>query len=261
MPPKKGYFSLSCHVRNETAVIAEIYEKKQFMFSYSGHNFENKCDILQFHSDLLAEGYLELKALDGAKLEPEDEIYMSEANPTFLTLKNTLKRDLEISFDPIAQYLIPHKDSNRVCFAACLWHSFKLLTGRSLDIFEVMEKLYDHHHHIYGNWSLGSMAFHALSSREYSLRIHRYYSLELIEQQLVMNKPVIVSIQGEIEGAIKPFLDGHLLTVVGLDEKSVIVLDSASNTRVEVLKRYPMPSFLKAWERRNYTAFTFEKKI
>ena len=71
----------------------------------------------------------------------------------------------------------------------------------------------------------------------------------------------MVSIQGELKGAYKPFYDGHLIILTSINDEYVECLDSATEDVEKVKKEYCIKEFLAAWTRRNNVTFIFQKKF
>lgn len=258
LPPKQGYFSIICYHESDRQEIARILPSKQMMYSFKGKIFSNDCDILKFHTNSSIVT-LEILAHDGAKIQKLDEIVFSSSEKNE-QLTDNVSKVLEILFEPKAQYLVEHQDNYRICFPCSIYHALRLLKEDEYSLNQIMDRVFDSEHQIYGNWSLGSFGTYAITSRKWMMKIHRQFSWDEMKAEISQNKPVIVSVQGELKGAQKPFLDGHLMTVAGYDENSIQVLDSACNKNEDVLRSYLKNDFLIAWSRRNNTAFTFEKK-
>jgi hypothetical protein len=87
--------------------------------------------------------------------------------------------------------------------------------------------------------------------------VSRFNSFENLYNHLRKGIPVAVSVRGHIHGAPRTYNNGHLLVVVGYDSKTkqVICHDPAVSETKLVKIKYPLKSFLQAWERSHRLAY------
>lgn len=150
----------------------------------------------------------------------------------------------------IAQLAIEHADNSRICSPTSCTMLVQYLTGVYKDPIEFAEKSFDTGLSVYGSWPCNiAHAFEHCNGAIY-FAVKRMNSFTDLHRQLIKGIPVVVSVRGNLPGALKPFPHGHLLVVVGWDNKTREVLchDPAAETNEKVFKRYPIADFLRAWE-------------
>ena len=85
-------------------------------------------------------------------------------------------------------------------------------------------------------------------------------SLEDLKYHLRNKGPVGISIKygrGQLSKSPLVKTSGHLITLIRLDEKEALVLDSAQKTRKEVLTVYTTKELLEAWVRHQRFCYFF----
>lgn len=150
----------------------------------------------------------------------------------------------------VSQFKVDHPESRRLCSPTSCSMVAGYLRGEHIDPVEFADNVFDHGLEIFGSWPF-NMAF----AFEQCLGNNWFFTTRLngfsdIHRQLLQGIPVAVSIRGSLDGAPKVYEDGHLLVVVGWDaqKKSVICHDPAFDSHYQVLKHYPIKSFIRAWE-------------
>ena len=126
---------------------------------------------------------------------------------------------------------------------------YRYLTGRHIDALEFAQGVYDDGLKAYGSWPFN--VAHAFEYADTHFFVRRFNSFAELHQQLTFGVPVIVSVRGDLPGALKPFPHGHLMVVVGWDGKTqeVVCHDPARQEDKSVLQKYSIKHFLTAWER------------
>ncbi|MBI3299422.1 MAG: C39 family peptidase [Elusimicrobia bacterium] len=113
---------------------------------------------------------------------------------------------------------------------------------------EVYQAVFDKTAGIYGNWPLNVAVAGAYGLSGHVARLPGLASLQAL---IAADRPVIVSIgfgEGELDGAPLKRTKGHLVVVVGFDEKGdVIVQDPAAPDRRGTRRVYRRAQFARAW--------------
>jgi len=150
----------------------------------------------------------------------------------------------------MSQFQVDHPESRRLCSPTSCSMVTGFLRGEYIDPVDFADNVFDHGLEIFGSWP-----FNMAHAFEQCLGNNWFFTARLngfadIHKQLMHGIPVAVSIRGALEGAPKPYEDGHLLVVVGWNaqKKSVICHDPAFDSHHSVLKQYPVQSFIRAWE-------------
>lgn len=150
----------------------------------------------------------------------------------------------------IAQFALEHEDNSRICSPVSCTMLVQYLTGNYRDPLEFAAKSFDAGLGVYGSWPCNTA--HAFEECNGSMHfmVRRMNAFADLHEQLIKGMPVVVSVRGNLPGALKSFPHGHLLVVVGWDNETRQVLchDPAAETNEMVFKRYPITDFLRAWE-------------
>lgn len=107
---------------------------------------------------------------------------------------------------------------------------------------------------IFGNWILNvAEAFNSCNG-EVFFKVERLNSFHDLHENLVNKVPVAVSVR-RLPGGATPYANGHYMVVVGWDKTKQAVLCIDPAFKRSLLRRYPIRSFLKAWQRSNNLAY------
>lgn len=150
----------------------------------------------------------------------------------------------------IAQLALDHEDKGRMCSPVSCSMVVNYLTQQYKDPLEFAAGAFDAGLGVYGSW--GCNMAHAFEKTDGKINffVRRMNTFADVHQQLLLGMPVVVSVRGNLPGALKPFPHGHLLVIVGWDNdtREVLCHDPAAESDEQVFKRYPLEHFLKAWE-------------
>ncbi len=151
----------------------------------------------------------------------------------------------------IAQFCVDHIDKKRICSPTSCAMVAEYITGNSVNMLDFIAAIFDEGLSVYGSWQCNMAHVFDVCKEKIHCFVQRGSSFCDIHQHLVKKMPVIVSVRGELPGALKPFPHGHLMVVVGWDQGAGMVIchDPAAESNDEVLKQYPIEAFLRAWER------------
>lgn len=262
--PNTGYFSFAVQVRDaQTKRWGKWHHmidwgtaaQKSYLSASDGHSKyvhvrletegEKKADafrikiIGQEGVDIALVKLIAVATADYAQFKPESV-------ETLASLPSVFVRGVP----KVSQFKVDHPESRRLCSPTSCSMVTSFLRGEHSDPVEFADNVFDHGLEIFGSWPF-NMAF----AFEQCLGNNWFFTTRLngfsdIHRQLMQGIPVAVSIRGSLEGAPKAYEDGHLLVVVGWDaeKKSVICHDPAFDNHHQVLKYYPIKSFIRAWE-------------
>jgi hypothetical protein len=273
--PSKGYFSFYVSARDARSGkwgnwhrmadwgkdIQQSYLSKSDYFSH--YHFVR----LEIDSRVLSDAFkIKIVPNDGANAMDIKSLAVSIANlhdfkeegdHEFAKLPSVHVKNVPM----IAQFALEHPNNDAICSPT----SCSMLTGflmqQAVDPIEYAAKAYDQGLQVFGSWPF-NMAY----AFELCEGTHRFYTARLnsfarLHHRLKAGKPIVVSVRGPLEGAEMPYRNGHLLVVVGYDakKKEVIAHDPAFKTDRETERRYPLKSFLQAWERSRRLAYVAEE--
>lgn len=258
LKPAYGYFSVELGINQRRWQIAHLGMNQQMMYSIRENFFTYEIDTLSFSTfDGVTEIEVIVTAHEGADLCDVHGVSISErVSQPYLKGKNRPLKPVQ----QIAQYIVPHQEAARICMPCSVIHAASILKKNKLMLEKCMESCFDSQHKIYGNWTLATYAFYQLASAGYQMKVCFLEGISTLESLLSIGFPICVSVKGELKGAKKVFEDGHLMTVIGMDEAFVICLDSAQDKIEDVVKRYEKKAFVQAWQMRDNLAFVIEKK-
>jgi hypothetical protein len=125
------------------------------------------------------------------------------------------------------------------------------LLKKQIDAVSFANNVYDSGLCAYGSWPYNIAHAYECCQGNYLFSVTRLHSFKQLHDYLKKNIPVVVSVRGNIRGAPQEYVHGHLLVVVGWDQKNrkVICHDPAFATNEQTRVAYDAASFLAAWER------------
>jgi|SRR5579872_1167812 len=150
-----------------------------------------------------------------------------------------------------SQFMLDHPRKDSLCSPTSCSMLTSFLVKSDIDPIDFAEKSYDHGLGVYGSWPFNmAHAFERCAGSTYFC-VARFQSFAWLHSWLERGLPVVVSVRGPLRGAARPYAHGHLLVVVGWDQKTneVICHDPAFDQLELVRKRYALQDFLLAWER------------
>lgn len=147
---------------------------------------------------------------------------------------------------PISQMELKHPDRRRVCSPASVCMMLNAL-GVSVDLGEVMQRVFDPAAGIYGNWMFNTSYAGTDTTTAY---VRRFGTLAELKDFVTPTSLVAASVaygRGELPGAAIDHTAGHLLVVRGWENGKVLVADPAASQADTVLRAYPAREFANAW--------------
>jgi hypothetical protein len=166
-----------------------------------------------------------------------------------------------IQVPKIAQFVLQHEDKGRICSPVSCAMLLRYVTGKEIDPLAFAMQSFDNGLNVYGSWPCNIAHAFEQSDNKIHFFVRRMNSFTELYSYLQKNIPIIVSVRGNLPGALKPFPHGHLIVVVGWDNvtKEVLCHDPAAEHDDGVVKRYPLPDFLRAWEASHRLSYIAEK--
>lgn len=158
-----------------------------------------------------------------------------------------------------SQMRLAHEHAKRMCSPTATSMMLAYLMGHDVYPVDVARRVYDKGLDAYGSWPFNAAhAFERCPTVQF--RVLRLSSFESLYRYLAQGTPVVVSVRGHISTAPQSYPNGHLLLVVGWDQKtkSIIVHDPAFDQDHKVRHRYKLVDFLPAWERSHRLAYVAE---
>lgn len=159
-----------------------------------------------------------------------------------------------------SQMILDHPRNKDMCSPTSTSTVVNFLLGKKeVQPLDFASRVKDMGFDIYGNWALNvAEANHALHGK-FSCRIERLNGFADLHSYLKKGLPVVVSVKGEIPGAVKPYQSGHLMVVTGFDpeKRRVHCVDSAFDANEKTAVSYALEDFLKAWGTRKNLAYVF----
>lgn len=270
MRPKIGYFSFQIKTRDATTqrwgswhTMAAWGNNIQKSYLSDSDGMSKYVHVrLEMESPHRADAFaIKVIAHEGAQLADVKRLYGSAV--AYDRFKPEVIADINLpscmikGVPHIAQFRIDHAQNNMMCSPTSSTMLIGYLTDKQYDPLEFAHKSYDHGLRAYGSWPFNvAHAFDISCGAWYYLNT-RLNSFNELHALLKKSLPVVVSVRGYLPGALKSFNSGHLLVVVGYDasERRVICHDPAAYEHVDVVKKYPLEDFIRAWERSRRLAY------
>ncbi len=159
-----------------------------------------------------------------------------------------------------SQMILDHPRSKDMCSPTSTSTVVNFLLGKKeVQPLDFASHVKDMGFDIYGNWALNVAEANHVLKGKFSCHIERLESFADLHSYLKKGLPVVVSVKGDIPGAVKPYQSGHLMVVTGFDpeNKRVYCVDSAFDANEKTAVNYALEDFLKAWGTRKNLAYVF----
>lgn len=151
----------------------------------------------------------------------------------------------------ISQLASGHKDARVICSPTSLTMTLKYY-GKDVTLDKVTRGTLDSGNNAYGNWPQNVAFAGEQGMRAYTRKCK---SINPVKNYIAKGIPVVASVcmkeKEMLDGAISAFPSGHLMVVVGFDNKDgieyIVVNDPAANSNEEVRKYYKLNQWVKVW--------------
>ena len=276
--PEQGHFSFYVQVRDAATKKWGSWHRMVDWGKGIQQSYVSKSDGLSSYVHVRLE--TESKKIADAfriKIEPQNTASLSLVHNVSVAVsdfnnfkteshknKDMSLRSVHLSQIPtIAQFALDHEDKGRICSPVSCSMVVHYMTGKYKDPLDFAAGAFDVGLGVYGSWGCNMAHAFEYSDGKINFYVRRMNSFSDIHKQLLKGLPVIVSVRGDLPGALKPFPHGHLMVIVGWDNESREVLchDPAADNHDEVFKRYPVEHFLSSWERSHRLAYVVEPII
>lgn len=270
--PKNGHWQISAKVRDakskkwsKNILMLDWGKNRNFSYSNTKDLFAKNCHV-RLETDNLADMYdIEFKAINSTL---NGLTLIGATTSDFKKFKEENKIDYKenksvlLDVPQISQLQVKHEDAHRICSPTSLTMVINYLTRKNLNPLNTAMNVYDPKLDAYGSWQYNIAYASHLIGDKYTIHLVRLNSFADILKSLYQNNPVIVSIRGNLTGALKDFPNGHLLVIVGYNSKTnkVICNDPAAESNKNVRKEYDLKEFIKAWEKSFRLAYYIDKK-
>ncbi|MGE0010274.1 MAG: C39 family peptidase [Candidatus Babeliales bacterium] len=159
-----------------------------------------------------------------------------------------------------SQKSLEHEDKDSLCSPTSTTMLAGFLSGSHIDPTIFAKKAYDHGLQAYGSWPFNTAHAYELADGKTWFHVARLPSFKALHAKLTQDIPVVVSVRGPLKGAPKDYPKGHLLIVVGWDQKrnKVLCHDPAIEGHRNTPIAYDAKSFIAAWESSRRLAYVAE---
>lgn len=269
--PKKGYFTFYAQIKNAKT---QKWGKWHRMISWGNNiqkSYKTNPDQLSSYHHVRLESAIDSKADAFAiKVESEEGADLALLKSFAVNLSNfsNFKSELEQNLASLStvyiqgvpqfsQFELDHPRNDGFCSPTSCAMLISYLMSKRIDPVKFAEKSHDTGLDKYGSWPFNMAHAFEHSQGKISFAVTRFNSFKNLYAHLSKGIPVVISVRGYIQGAPKVYNNGHLLLVIGYDAKTkdVICHDPAVSDAKIVKKRYPLKSFLSAWERSHRLAY------
>lgn len=151
----------------------------------------------------------------------------------------------------ISQLASGHKDARVICSPTSLTMTLKY-HGKDVTLDQVTRGTLDSGNNAYGNWPQNAAFAGEQGMRAYTRKCK---SINAVKNYIAKGIPVVASVcmkeKEMLDGAISAFPSGHLMVVVGFDNKDdveyIVVNDPAANSNAEVRRYYRLDQWINVW--------------
>lgn len=275
--PGKGHFAFYAQVRDPRTQKWSKWHQMAVWGAQKQKSFETDPDhISSYHHVrleskplLLADGFaIKVEAHEGAHLDQLKsfgvnlanlQLFKAEKETNILALSSVVVQGVP----KYSQFELDHPRNDGLCSPTSCAMLTAYLLSKQVDPIDFAEKSHDQGMDKYGSWPFNMAHAYERSEGKILYAVKRLSSFKDLHHQLVKGIPVVVSVRGQIQGAPRPYKNGHLLVVIGYDTKTkeVICHDPAMASATQVRKRYPVKSFLQAWERSHRLAYCADRIV
>lgn len=273
--PAKGCFVFYAQIRNAENKKWSKWHRMMMWGANVQKSFVTEADKISNYQHVrlelspghLADGFsIRIEAIDGANLSLMKSFSVNVANFNDFNSEDATIMDIRISVyikkvPCFSQLQLNHPRNDGLCSPTSCAMLTSYLLARTVDPIDFAEKSLDTGMDKYGSWPFNMAHAFERSEGKVSFAVARLNSFTNLHDHLCKGIPVVVSVRGHLPGAPKLYQNGHLLIVVGYDSKSkeVICHDPAVADVQLCKKRYPLQSFMSAWERSHRLAYLADR--
>jgi hypothetical protein len=271
--PTKGHFSFYAQVRDAKTQQWHAWHKMIDWGKNIQQSYLNKGPITEYcHVRLevpkmnLADGLrIKIISSEGSDLSLMRALAVNVSN---LTKFNCNIPDLSKQLPTIiiknipqqSQMILDHPRAEHMCSPTSCSMLVSYLHKNQIHALDFAHNVYDKGLDSFGSWPFNTAYAYEACNGAILFHVARLNSFNDLYAKLQKSIPVVVSVRGQLDGAPREYKNGHLLLVIGWDQrqKKVICHDPAFENNHDVLKAYDINSFCNAWGRSNHLAYLAE---
>jgi len=275
MRPKYGHYSIYVSVNTGKWSPWLLYAQwgknfqKGFISTKENTAVRVYQDAIETLGGKIGNGFrVKIIAENGADISNIRSIHVCASSPSLISPKtNALKINTSYLLDVkgLSQMALMDERRNRLCSPTSTTAIVRFLKNEeNLNPILFAESCWDSSFDIFGNWVFNvAEAFNQIRNPSYSCWVERLDSFQNILESLKEGFPVVISVRGPLPGSAQPYKSGHLLSVIGFDNKTneAICMDPAFDNDKETRVRYKLDDLLKAWSRRKNVAYIFRNSM
>ncbi|PCI78027.1 hypothetical protein COB21_01665 [Candidatus Aerophobetes bacterium] len=203
-------------------------------------------------------------AENGADISNLKSIHVCSSKPSSIAISSSnmdTHDSYHLAVDGLSQMALMDERGNRLCSPTSTTAVVRFLKNEHiLNPLQFAENVWDASFDIFGNWVFNvAEAYNQINSPLISCWVERLNGFQNILDSLKEGFPVVISVRGPLPGSAQPYKNGHLLAVIGFENKTreVICMDPAFDTDDETTVRYNLDDLMTAWNRRKNVAYIF----
>lgn len=225
-------------------------------------------DTVELLKGSVATGFgIKIEAKNGAKLNKIWALHASTCNLS--VFKETIARDamwqakesIKLAVPGRSQLALAHSRNMDLCSPTSTSAVVSFLSGTHIEATEFAKRVWDAGFDIYGNWIFNVAESAACLGRPWHAYMVRFDSFEQIYANLKKGVPTVVSVRGQLPGALLPYSKGHLIAVIGYDAEKdrILCMDPAYVSDQDTLVAYSKKDFLEVCARRGCIGYFFNR--
>lgn len=222
-------------------------------------------DTIMIKEGSLAKSFhIQIKSREGADLTPirSLHVYADEIGEEKFSSVISRAQSYFVHVPRLSQMSLPTKHANRLCSPTSTCAAVRRLShDHNLDPLEFADNVWDERYDIFGNWVFNVSHAASLLGPNWTCWVEKQKNFDQVLSLLSTGSPVVISVKGPLPRSAQPYAEGHLLVIIGYDarEKEVICMDPAFPSDEKTYVRYKYDDLIKAWERREYVAYIFQR--
>jgi hypothetical protein len=156
-----------------------------------------------------------------------------------------------------SQMNLKHPQYRSLCSPTSVSILLSYLLDKTIDACAVARGVFDQGLKIYGSWPFNIAHAFEVAQGSIFFQVERLHSFKTLHSLLCQGIPVIVSVRGALKGAPLHYEQGHLLVVVGWNQRfgKVLCHDPSFKSDHATAVAYDLDEFLAAWERSKRLAY------